>query len=76
MTWLTCSRASSWARTFSLAFIDPAYAEEGTELTVIWGPSTFRQKEIRATVAQFPYYQGEWRNETCDVNELVPPFEG
>jgi len=30
------------------------------------------QKEIRATVELFPYYNGEYRNETCGVKKLIP----
>ena len=59
-------------RMISLAFIDPKYAEEGTEVEVIWGEPGHRVKRIRATVARFPYYNGEYRNETCDVDALIP----
>ena len=54
--------------------IDPRIkvAVEGTEVAVLWGQPGHRQKRIRAKVAQFPYYQGEWRNETCDVMAMVP----
>ena len=55
-------------RMVSLAFIDPEYAEEGRELEVLWGAEGYPIKRIRATVAQFPYYQGEYRNETFDVS--------
>lgn len=63
-------------RMLSLAFIDPAYAVEGRELSVIWGKPNSRQKTIRAKVAPYPYFDGEWRNETCDVDKMVPPFKG
>ncbi|MGI6229879.1 MAG: hypothetical protein ACOYJL_03080 [Tractidigestivibacter sp.] len=59
-------------RMISLACIEQGYAKEGTELEVLWGEPGHPQKRIRAIVARFPYYQGEWRNETCDVNKLVP----
>ena len=59
-------------RMISLACIDAAHAIEGTEVEVLWGQPGHRQKRIRAKVAQFPYYQGEWRNETCDVMAMVP----
>ncbi|MGI6217559.1 MAG: glycine cleavage T C-terminal barrel domain-containing protein [Coriobacteriales bacterium] len=62
-------------RMISLAFIDPKYAEEGTELEVLWGAEGYRKKRIRATVAQFPYYQGEYRNETFDTSK-IPPYKG
>ena len=59
-------------RMISLAKIDPAYAAEGTAVTVLWGTPGYPQKKIRAVVARTPYYQGEFRNETCDVEKLVP----
>lgn len=54
----------------SLAFIEPQYAVEGTELAVLWGQPDGPQKKIRATVARFPYYQGEYRNETFDTEKI------
>lgn len=39
----------------SLAFIDPQYAVEGKELTVIWGTPGKPQKEVRVKVARYPY---------------------
>lgn len=49
----------------SLAAIDPAYSEPGTEVTFIWGDDTEKRgverhalREIRATVAPAPYVQG------------------
>ena len=33
----------------------------------------FPKKEIRAVVAPFPYYQGEFRNETFDVEKIPHP---
>lgn len=50
----------------SLASIDPAYAETGTQVTVLWGESPVsgksnvephKQIAIRATVAPAPYHQ-------------------
>lgn len=58
-------------RMISLAFIAPEYAEEGTELEILWGQPNGPQKKIRATVAQFPYYQGEYRNETFDTEKIL-----
>ncbi|MDO5794927.1 MAG: hypothetical protein Q4Q00_12160 [Turicibacter sp.] len=55
----------------SLAFIEKEYAVEGKELTVVWGTNPETSMEIRATVAKFPYYNEEYRNETFDV-EKVP----
>ena len=60
-------------RMISLGFIDTEYAKEGDELIVLWGPSGQPQKEIRATVANFPYYNGEFRNETFDVEKIPHP---
>ncbi len=59
-------------RMVSLGFIDPKYINEGDEVIVVWGSQGHPVKEIRAKVARFPYYQGDWRNETCDVDKLVP----
>ncbi|MCI2061481.1 MAG: aminomethyl transferase family protein [Eubacteriaceae bacterium] len=56
----------------SLAFISNEYAVEGKKLDVIWGTNPETQSRIKATVAKFPYYDGEYRNETCDVNKLIP----
>ena len=57
-------------RMLSLAFIDEAFAAEGTELVVVYGEPNYDTVEIRAKVAPFPYYQ-ETRNETFDT-ELIP----
>lgn len=54
----------------SLAFVDKDVAVEGNELTVLWGDVDHPQIEIRATVARFPYYNGELRNEKLDVATL------
>ena len=60
-------------RMISLGFIDKAYAEEGQEVIVLWGTPGHPQKEIRATVARFPYYNGEFRNETFDTEKIPHP---
>lgn len=60
-------------RMISLAFIDRALAEEGKELEVIWGTPGTHQMPIRATVAQFPYYNEEYRNENFDVEKIPHP---
>jgi len=54
----------------SLAWLDRHLAVEGTEVTVLWGDVGHPQVEIRATVARFPYYDGEFRNEKLDVTTL------
>ena len=53
----------------SLAFIDPKYAVEGKELTLIWGTPGTPQKEIRVKVARFPYID-LIRNEDRDVSTI------
>lgn len=54
----------------SLAFIDKEYAVEGTPVIVLWGTPGHPQKEIRAIVATFPYFNEDYRNETCDVEKI------
>ena len=58
----------------SIGTIDDEYAVEGKEVTVLWGTPGHPQKEIRAKVARFPYYNGEYRNETLDV-ERIPRLQ-
>ena len=57
-------------RMLSLAFISRELAVEGTELTVLWGTNPATQMPIKAKVAAFPYYNGEYRNETFDVEKI------
>jgi glycine cleavage system aminomethyltransferase T len=57
-------------RMISLAFIDKEHNMEGKELIVLWGTPGHPQKEIRAKVARFPYFNEEYRNETFDVNKI------
>ncbi|SKA90470.1 Glycine cleavage system T protein (aminomethyltransferase) [Agreia bicolorata] len=57
-------------RMISLAWLDVEHAAEGTEVTVLWGDIDHPKIEIRATVAQFPYYQGEFRNEKFDTSSI------
>jgi vanillate/3-O-methylgallate O-demethylase len=58
----------------SLAFIDPAFAVEGQELTLIWGTPGTPQKEIRVKVARCPYID-LIRNEDRDVS-TIPHYAG
>lgn len=51
----------------SLCTIDPAYAAPGTEVAVVWGPSSGPQKHIRAIVAPAPYKPD---NRRVDVSTL------
>ena len=56
----------------SLAYVDTAYDVIGKDLVVIWGSTADTQTRIRAKVARFPYFDGDFRNETCDVDKMVP----
>ena len=62
--------SQTYRRMISLGFIERDLAKIGTEVVVIWGSPGSRQKEIRATVARFPYLQVE-RNDKVDV-ETIP----
>ncbi len=53
----------------SLCSIDVAYAKLGTEVTLVWGERGTPQRNIRATVARFPYVD-EGRNEKVDTNTI------
>ncbi len=74
MVGVTSGRVRDWYhKTFvSLAFIDQDVAVEDKELVVLWGKAGGEQVPVRAKVARFPYYQGKWRNETCDVMAMIP----
>ena len=61
-------------RRISLCKIEKQYANVGEEVIVLWGTPRYPQKEIRATVAPFPYYNGKYRNETFDVEEIPRRF--
>ena len=58
----------------SIGFIDPAFAKEGTELTLIWGTPGTPQMNIRVKVAKYPYNSDVIRNEDADV-ERIPRFQ-
>lgn len=60
-------------RMISLAYVAPELAKEGTEVEVVWGVPGHPQKNIRAKVARFPYYNGEFRNETFDTEKIPHP---
>ena len=53
----------------SLCSIDVAEGDMGNEVAVLWGEPGTRQKEIRATVSRFPYFN-ENRNEVFDVGQI------
>ena len=57
----------------SLCMIDPAFAQEGTEVTVVWGNENYPQKNIRARVAKFPYLRMPSNGE-FDVNSIPRRF--
>jgi glycine cleavage system aminomethyltransferase T len=61
-------------RMISLAVINKEYAQEGKELKILWGNPGHPQKEIRAVVTRFPYYNGEFRNETFDTEKIPHPI--
>ena len=61
--------SQTYRRMISLGFIERDLAKIGTEVAVLWGTSGWRQKEIRATVARFPYLQVE-RNDKVDVEKI------
>ena len=50
-------------RVISLTFIDPAYAEPGTRVQVIWGEPDHPQKVINATVQPAPYKKDNRRTD-------------
>jgi len=54
----------------SLATVETAHAVEGTEVVVLWGDPGTNQKEIRATVARYPYLIDPPRNEVFDVSTI------
>lgn len=58
----------------SLAFIDPAYAINGTELSVIWGTPGTPQRAIRVKVAPMPYHDMTPNSErdVSDIPKLNP----
>src|SRR5699024_316575 len=54
----------------SLGFIDPEFAKEGTELTLVWGSPGTRQMDIRVKVVRYPYNNDYVRNQKKDVEEI------
>ena len=78
MVGLAEGRCIDWRthKFISLGFVEQKYAEQGTAVEILWGEPGSNQYRIKATVTQYPYYDGEWRNETCDVNALVPRLQG
>ena len=57
----------------SLAWLRHDLAVPGTEVEVLWGTSPACQTRIKATVAEMPLYNEEYRNETFDVEKIPHP---
>ncbi len=53
----------------SLCSIDTEHSALGDQVSVLWGDPGIRQKEIRATIARYPYLT-EPRNENVDVDTI------
>jgi vanillate/3-O-methylgallate O-demethylase len=56
----------------SLCAIDIDYAEEGTEVGIVWGMPGYQQKVVRAKVARFPYNE-HLSNRTFDLESIPRP---
>jgi glycine cleavage system aminomethyltransferase T len=66
---------TEWSKeVLSLATIATEHAAEGTEVVVLWGEPGDPQKEIRATVARFPYLIDPVRNESFDVSTIPSKY--
>jgi glycine cleavage system aminomethyltransferase T len=63
------ARCEHYHRMISQCSIDVEYAKIGQEVTVVWGEPGTRQKEIRATVARYPYLNAEL-NKNVDVSKI------
>lgn len=63
------SRIEHYHTMISLCSIDPSYAEQGTEVNVIWGTPDYPQKTIRAKVSRFPYLDLP-SNASFDVSDI------
>ncbi|MCD8363775.1 MAG: hypothetical protein LUC98_12610 [Lachnospiraceae bacterium] len=63
-----------YRRMISLGCIEKEYAEEGKELTLVWGTPRTRQMEIRVKVARCPYLTLE-NNKDIDVSS-IPRYQG
>jgi len=56
-------------RMISICTLDKEYAQEGTEVFVLWGDPGTKQKRIRARVARYPY-NNVMRSSETDVSKL------
>lgn len=70
---ITTGRVNSYyyKKMLSLAYINPKYAVEGTEVSVLWGAPGSAQRIIRAKVTRFPY-NTVMRNDEVNVDQVVP----
>ncbi|MCZ4535937.1 hypothetical protein O4159_10775 [Gordonia terrae] len=59
-------------KVLTIAYIDPALAEPGTRLTVVWGEPGRRQKNIGVTVARAPYKTDNRRVDLATVDPRTP----
>lgn len=64
-----------YRRMISLGFIDKRRAEEGAELTVVWGRPGTPQKHVRVTVGRYPYFDLP-NNNRIDVETIPHPDFG
>ena len=60
--------ACYFSHMISIGCIDPAFAEEGTEVYVLWGNPGQRQKKIRAKIARYPY-NNVMRSDATDMSK-------
>jgi glycine cleavage system aminomethyltransferase T len=58
----------------SLATLKTEFAQEGTEVVVLWGDEGTHQYPIRATVARYPYLIDPVRNEHFDVSTIPSKY--
>jgi glycine cleavage system aminomethyltransferase T len=58
-----------YRKMISLAILDPELTKIGTEVNVVWGNKDDRKKNIRATVARYPYLDMV-RNEHYNVESI------
>lgn len=63
------SRIEHYHTMISVADLEPEFAEEGTEVKVVWGRPDGPQKEVRAKVCQFPYLKLPL-NASFDVSQV------
>lgn len=57
-------------RMITIGYLKKEFAIEGNEVTILFGSPGHPQKKVRATISRFPYYNGEYRNETFDTRNI------